>query len=211
MGEKKKTEFWNAFSAKHRLSSKRIPLFRVKNRVVALNDQGKLACSDPMEELMGSVLRQIREDRAEKFAGLVYVMYALEGRRPAPLYIGIAEARGQGDALSRNITAPGFFGRWGYSRYYHMGDLSHAVIHGSGRPKYERWADELFESRRPPTLRRDVYFWCGPISERDLEQAETASLKQYERKLITSAAYANPQLLNVHGRNGAPRRQPRQA
>jgi len=210
MAEKKETEFWNAFSGKHRLGSKRVPVFQVTNRVVALNDQRKLARSDAMETLMRAVLGQIREDRGERLAGLVYVMYALERGHPEPLYIGIAEARGQGDALSRNITAPGFFGRWGYSRYYHMGDLSQAVIHGPGRPKYARWADELFESDDPPTLRRDVYFWCGPISELDLDQAKTASLKQYEKKLITSAAFAYPQLLNVHGRNGAPRRVPRQ-
>ena len=101
--------------------------------------------------------------RQPSWQGFVYVMHWNCGR-VCPLYVGKTERCGRKQVVSGNIENIRLnyrcFGRWGYSRYYHIGDLSHAMFGGQDErkfdSKYRRWADRLFISDEPPRLRQEV-------------------------------------------------------
>ena len=142
--------------------------------------------------------------RQPSWQGFVYVMHWNCGR-VCPLYVGKTERCGRKQVVSGNIENIRLnyrcFGRWGYSRYYHIGDLSHAMFGGQDErkfdSKYRRWADRLFISDEPPRLRQEVSValidWfegkrgplCMPLSVSD---AET--------EIIKLAKNLDPNLLN---------------
>lgn len=143
--------------------------------------------------------------------GFLYVMHTGTGESLVPWYIGKAEKRGVKNDVSANLirirTDHAKFGRWGYNRAYHIGELSHAVLgeaFGPGLParSYGRWRDALFEAVEPPRLKAPVYVhlipWrTGMRGPSDL----LGSVAAVEYEVIALAAHAFPDvLLNTHGR-----------
>jgi hypothetical protein len=136
--------------------------------------------------------------------GFVYVMHWNCGD-VSPLYVGKTERCGRKRAVSTNIenirSNDGYFGRWGYSRYYHIGDLSHAMFGGRDEgmfnSDYRRWADRLFSSDEPPRLRQKVSValidWFegkhGPLRL-------PLSVRDAEKEIIKLAKRLDPKLLN---------------
>jgi hypothetical protein len=74
-----------------------------------------------MEQFYRSLILDLRDGTT--FCGIIYCMYWIREKQIVPLYIGKAERYGNNGRLSANLTNPAF-GRWGYSKYYHLGDLA---------------------------------------------------------------------------------------
>jgi len=156
------------------------------------------------------------EEGRHSYDGLIYMMYAKEGDKVIPLYIGKAETIGKGDRnLSDNLrnlrTDRQKFARWGDNYAYHLGDLSAAVLdgHPEGKvtPKYVKWAKALFEDveQRSLKLRRPVYFWAKawkPTDRGIWSEMNPTRLTFLEYLLIgvASAAFKTT-LLNAEGQN----------
>lgn len=105
--------------------------------------------------------------------GLLYLMGTRDAQDFRPLYIGKTERRGVRHEVSRNIANirhnTNKFARWGYGLDYHVGDLSHALFdfaaYRAPTPKYRRWAEVLFATFNPPTLKVPVTVLCLPWHE----------------------------------------------
>lgn len=147
----------------------------------------------------------------EDWQGFLYVLHTGAGDTMTPRYIGKAEKKGVKNPISANLVGIASnlskFGRWGYNKAYHVGELSHAVIGtdfmpGSASGKYHRWAAALFETLDPPTLRVPVLMSLIPW--RDGARGPSGlvgSLAAVEYELIALAAVAYPEeLLNIQGR-----------
>lgn len=117
--------------------------------------------------------------------GMLYYMYTQNSvGSPLPLYIGMSRKMGHDkDSLNwnfANITRDSVFGRWGYGRSQHLGELSRAMFaeayDGNPEPKYEKWKDELFidDSR---VLRGPVYIEMVPYFDKDIEEAEEIMIR----------------------------------
>lgn len=151
-----------------------IPLFETDaSGQVALTDTGRLNRSDRIDERIrreGQRCVDAGGLRNDGYDGLLYVMYQLEApaeeTTPAdivPRYIGKAEASGKKREMSANFDEIAYgrnstrsFARWGDGDYWHVGELSMALLGDDDRKAH--WADALFEpdSRR---LRRPTYLW----------------------------------------------------
>lgn len=146
----------------------------------------------------------------EDWHGFIYIMGVGCGAQFTPLYVGKAEKRGTTNAVSANLKGirrnHGFFGRWGYNRYYHVGDLSHAVlgVEAGGEPKkkYRRWAEALFETVDPPRLREPVFVYLAPwFSCSRGPSGLLGSVPAAEKEVIALAsAVPGDRLLNTDGR-----------
>lgn len=142
--------------------------------------------------------------------GFVYLMHFGQGAALDPLYVGKTEKKGTSRPLSFNIenirTNQHAFGRWGYGLAYHIGDLSHVLFREAGykkpAPKYERWADCLFETRNPLQLRQPVFVTL--VSWRDGMRGPSGligSAPAVEKELIAlCGGTEGGRLLNVDGR-----------
>jgi hypothetical protein len=184
------------------------PLFATTNLQVAVRSYGQqrvLERHPTFDELMITTVETGLS--LPNWRGIVYVMHWWRDSAIIPLYIGKTERQGRTHAISANIdhirTNLRFFGRWGYGRAYHIGDLSDAVLGGAASPpgKYRRWAERLFSSLQPPTLREPVYValisWvdgmCGP-------SGLPGSAPAVEKELIALASVEyQAVLLNVDG------------
>jgi hypothetical protein len=182
------------------------PLFEAAGLVVTTFDyQGRktLRRHRDFERLMIEKVEQGL--RQTSWQGFVYVMHWSCAREICPLYIGKTERCGTKRAISANIqnirSNDGCFGRWGYSRYYHIGDLSRAMFvapdERKSDSKYRRWADQLFTSDEPPRLRQEVLValidWFegkrGPFGT-------PLPMKDAENEVIKLAKRQYPELLN---------------
>jgi hypothetical protein len=187
------------------------PLFDAEGLAVRTFQQGeftKLRRHPDFDRLMIATVEEglVHED----WQGFVYVLYRPTTAGPVPLYIGKAERRGVTRELSANLENISRnrqkFGRWGYARYYHIGDLSHAMFGGPTKKKperkYHRWAASLFVDVDPPTLRAPVRvalisWYAGMHGPSGL----VGTVATVEKELIALASAAFPQdLLNVDGR-----------
>jgi hypothetical protein len=151
-----------------------IPLFETDaDGQVALTEDGRLkrsAAIDARIRQEGRTCVDADGVRADSPEGLLYVMYQLdapaESATPAdivPRYIGKAEAAGKQRELSSNFeeiaydrNATRSFARWGDGDYWHVGELSMALLGDDDRKRH--WVEALFEpdSRR---LRAPTYLW----------------------------------------------------
>ena len=174
--------------------------------------------SDAMDERLQSAVETVVDNhktRSGEYDGLVYLMYALEGSRVVPYYIGkTGTFRRADDGLSANLDAVsatgGKFARWGYGDAYHIGDLSAAVLadcdsvdatrHSDPKDKYRRWAKQLFEpgTRR---LRRPVHIWIRAWDRSEGPYPDTYPfLAELEYQLVGIAYELFPEtLLNTEG------------
>ena len=174
--------------------------------------------SDEMDQRLRDAVETVVNDheaRGGEYDGLVYLMYALEGSRVVPYYIGkTGTFRRADEGLSANLdsvsAAGGKFARWGYGDAYHIGDLSAAVLadcddvdtanHSDPKGKYRRWATRLFEpgTRR---LRRPVYVWLRAWDRSEGPYPDTYPyLAELEYQLVGIAYELFPEtLLNTEG------------
>lgn len=147
----------------------------------------------------------------DAWQGFLYVLHTGESDQLTPRYIGKAEKKGVKHPVSANLVRIASnadkFGRWGYNKAYHIGELSHAVlgeafVPGHALGKYHRWAAALFETLDPPKLRVPVSVSLVPW--RDDTRGPSGligSLAAVEYELIALAAVAySDELLNVQGR-----------
>lgn len=125
------------------------------------------------------------------------------------MYVGKAEKRGKNHTISvnlRNIRANhGFFARWGYNTDYHVGDLCHALFGFSAyqppAQKYRRWAQVLFASLEPPTLRAPVTVLLPWFEDSRGPSGLRGSVAAGEKEVIALAsALHGEHLLNTDGR-----------
>lgn len=103
--------------------------------------------------------------------GVIYVMYIRDSGHNTviPKYIGLSRKYGIGNGELNwnfaNITSDSVFGRWGYGKSQHLGELSCAIWPDEYRwdpaKKYKKWADDLFVDRTR-VLRRSVYIEVLP-------------------------------------------------
>jgi hypothetical protein len=138
--------------------------------------------------------------------GLLYIMVHGTLADFRPRYIGITARTGRDGNISANMatiaTNSRYFARWGDSRYYHIGDLSAALLQpvrgGAGARKYANWVDDLFLRASPPTLREPVSFYATSWHVRDLAPTgRPLSLQALEQHLIYHIGLKSPRpLLN---------------
>nr|WP_221625628.1 hypothetical protein [Halobellus ruber] len=174
--------------------------------------------SDAMDRRLRDAIDTVVEDHethSGEYDGLLYLMYAVEGSRVVPYYIGkTGTFRRADEGLSANLDAVsatgGKFARWGYGNAYHIGDLSAAVLadcdevdaanHEEPKAKYEMWATRLFEpeTRR---LRRPVYIWIRAWDRSEGPYPDTYPyLAELEYQLVGIAYELFPEtLLNTEG------------
>lgn len=192
----------------HRL----VPLFDTDGLAVMTKESGpdrkRLLCRSPAME--AAVIEVVEPGllRAD-WHGLLYIMGWGTGASFRPLYIGKAEKRGVKHQLSGNLKNicrdKSKFARWGDGLDYHIGDLSHAMYEFKAyrlpTKKYRRWADRLFASFDPPTLREPVYFYLAEWLDRSSGPSGLAgSLPAAEKEVIALASAQFPDsLLNVDG------------
>jgi len=130
-----------------------------------------------MELFYERIIKEVRN--SDRYCGIIYLMYWLDDTgKEIPLYVGKAERYGRNREISRNLTNKEFFGRWGYPKFYHIGDLSRAlqVLAKTGKPAgrhsesagtHLEWASKLFKDAVKGRLRRQVYFWALPWTHQD--------------------------------------------
>ena len=215
---------WNEFCNQYFQDKFAIPLFStdrnlVNTKLYGRNNRILLKRSDQMEALVIEEVNKVLTDfqqKTNRYEGLIYMMYWLDGQQVIPLYIGKSEKYGKkGNNLSSNIKNishnKSFFCRWGDNYAYHIGDLSAVVClnHPQSKMnrKYEKWADRLFESYPTlhPTLRQATYFWIHAWENGSvgiwIEFGSTA-LTALEYHLISVASTVFPSsLLNQEGVN----------
>jgi hypothetical protein len=151
-----------------------IPLFATDaDGQVERTDSDRLKRSAAIDERIRSEGRKCVDAdglRDTDYDGLLYVMYQLdappETATPGdivPRYIGKAEAAGKQRELSANFEeiaherdATRSFARWGDGDYWHVGELSMALLGDDDRKAH--WVEALFEpeTRR---LRTPTYLW----------------------------------------------------
>ena len=218
---------WDRWCEAHNVLKDSSPLFqcdengRVLTRSVGNASPRPILCRHP--DMDARILQQTEiltadwQSKTHEYDGIIYVMFT-EGQNNnvLPLYIGKAETFGKGDGnlsvnLHRLATDRSKFARWGDNYQYHIGDLSAAALHGHQSdkisPKYERWAETLFEDRpaENPRLRLQPRFWAKAWKSSDVgvwSEMNPTKLTFLEYLLIgvASAAFGT-QLLNTEGRN----------
>jgi hypothetical protein len=208
---------WRSWTDQYVDTESPTPLFETDSNLVVSykkhgeNDRRILNRSEEMEELLRQEGRKVINDwetTDDTYDGLIYLMYWIEDGDVIPLYVGKAGKYGRdGESLSTNLKelrrgSTRKFARWGDSHFYHIGNLSAIVFdHDKNqKPKYEKWADRLFEESRH--LRQQTYFWTKAWEEGDvgLYHGFVVSLEQLEYQLIglTSDLYPD-KLLNEEG------------
>jgi len=130
-----------------------VPLFARRGRVIAVDEKRVPLRHSRMETFYSDVIVDAR--RRGDCCGIIYCMYWIRSGEIVPLYVGKTERYGRGGKISANLTNPRFFGRWGYSRYYHLGDLGVGL---RGGQKCRDWADRLFSKPSGLVLRADTFF-----------------------------------------------------
>ncbi|WP_254279973.1 GIY-YIG nuclease family protein [Haloarcula marina] len=183
---------------------------------VALTEDGRLKRSAAIDERIRREGRKCVDAdglRPDGYDGLLYVMFQLDGPVEAatpvdviPRYIGKAEASGKKRAMSANFDEIAYrrdgtrsFARWGDGDFWHVGELSMALLGDDDRKAH--WAEALFapDSRR---LRRPTYLWVRAWhSEDDVgPYGLSTTLAAVEPQLIGLAHAAAPErLLNQEG------------
>ncbi len=162
-------ESWLVWTRNHLPSDpdSRVKLFNADaNLLVKEGNRDRLLRNRDMDQFYGAIIAKVRDGK--EYCGIIYLMYWLrEGATEIPLYIGKAERYGR-DGLSRNLTNKSFFGRWGYPRFYHMGDLSTSLyqlaLTGDPTGRHSDWALKLFKDPSQRRLARQVFFWAAPWS-----------------------------------------------
>jgi hypothetical protein len=181
------------------------PLFEAAGLLVATFNYGRRKTLKRHPDFDRLMIEKVERGlRQPSWQGFVYVMHWNYGG-VSPLYVGKTERCGRKQVVSSNIenirSNDGCFGRWGYSRYYHIGDLSRAMFGGRDErkfaSKYRRWADRLLISDEPPRLRQEVSValidWFegkrGPLRM-------PLSVRDAEKEIIKLAKNLDPNLLN---------------
>jgi hypothetical protein len=213
-----KEEIWDDWIDSYIDLDNPIPLFEtdsdgvVQTKPYGKNDRSILKRSNRMESRIYEEGRKVIEDwqrSDDTYDGLIYLMYKLDGNSVTPLYVGKAGKYGKdGESLSANLKGlrnrnTSKFCRWGDGYYYHIGDLSSAVLDHDKEPpqKYERWSERLFrdDSRE---LKEDVHFWTKAWRKDDvgLYYDFEVTLEHLEYQLIGMASdlYSHS-LLNQEG------------
>ena len=218
---------WNKFCARFNIAASAVPLFEVQDGVVTTKEIGVihkrrvLQRSIAMNEMIRSHIDILVEDwrnNADKYDGLIYLMFHKIGINVIPLYIGKAETIGKGNRnLSANIknihTDQSKFARWGDNYAYHIGDLSAVAVPGhksnKSNSKYVDWSNSLFKDYPADSLRlkQPVFFW-GKAWKKDevgiWEDFGPTRLTFLEYLLIGVASSVFPdELLNREGQNRA--------
>ena len=193
-----------------------IPLFDVDNDLeVRLTEKRRLKRSDAIDAQIRTEGKKFVDQtgiRDESYDGLLYVMYQIDGAVEdvgasdiVPRYIGKAEASGKKQEMSNNFieiannrNATTRFARWGDGDFWHVGELSMALLEGDDRKAH--WVDALFE---PGTrkLNEQTYLWVYAWSSNDIgPYGVPATLAEVEPLLIGLAYGAYPEkLLNKSG------------
>jgi hypothetical protein len=212
-----KKEVWDNWIQEYVNSETPTPLFEtnsdeiVQTKPYGKNDRPILNRSREMEETVFTEGRKVIDDYQtsdDTYEGLIYLMYRIDDGDVVPLYVGKAGKYGKGDKnLSANLDGlrnhnTSKFARWGDGYYYHIGDLSAAVLDHDKEPpnKYEKWAKHLFEHGRK--LQEPVYFWTKSWRHSDtgLYYDFEVSLEHLEYQLIGMASELYPdELLNREG------------
>ena len=195
--------------------ARRVPLFDTDDTLVVRTHQRSQALDRRMltraPEFDAAMIELIETGlQDDTWTGLLYVMGRGDPHGFTPLYIGKTERRGTSHEVSRNIVNIrrnlDKFARWGYGLDYHLGDLSHAMFgfpayRGPTR-KYRRWAETLFETFAPPTLRAPVVMLLLPWHQDSQGPSGfLTSVASAEKEVIALAGAQYPDgLLNVDGR-----------
>lgn len=148
----------------------RLQLFKTDGGIAVKNDRNVLLRHPDMDRFYGRVITEVRH--ASRYCGIIYLMYWLdETGNEIPLYYGKAEKYGRDGAISKNLSNKTLFGRWGYPKYYHIGELSNSLRElartGSCRGGHSNWASKLFQDASKCRLARQVYFWASPWTHQD--------------------------------------------
>jgi len=106
-----------------------------------------------MEQFYWDLILNARN--SAKVCGIIYCMYWIRLKQVVPLYIGKTEKYGNNGSVSVNLTNKGLFGRWGYSKSYHMGDLGIGL---RGGRKFQNWVERLFDSPTDLRLQSETFF-----------------------------------------------------
>lgn len=203
------TELWNRFCESYNLLQNGVPLFEIKDGSVNNENYGRnkrkvLKRSDEMKNLVIREVENVISD--QKYRGLIYFMYWKKDSQVNPLYIGKCGKLGRTNDINTNLKNISrnkqYFCRWGNDYYRHIGGLSAATLRDYSKEKialkYEKWAERLFESKRPtytPKERESTWFWILACDEELLKEYGTNNLNDFESKLIDSAS-EYPTLLN---------------
>ena len=182
-------------------------LVQTKSKIVNQTERRLIKRSTLMEDaIIDTIESNINDPRWE---GIIYVMGTGDLDNFIPLYIGKADKKGVKNELSANIKNIRknyhMFARWGDGLAYHIGDLSQALFKFEGykKPskKYERWAESLFTSYDPPTLKRSVNFYVCPWFEGQVGLSGlSGSLPAIEKEMIAIASFHySDSLLNKDG------------
>lgn len=185
----------------HFEASKRtaIPLFSNNDLIVQVNGNRVPLRNQQMERFYRGLICDTR-DSAEA-CGIIYCMYWIRAEQIVPLYFGKAERYGNKGGVSDNLTKPSFFGRWGYSKYYHMGDLSIGLCGGR---KYQNWVERLFDSSTDLRLRSETFFGAMVWTHNDqCSCGECANVAALEECLIRHARRFWPDD-NLNQKGGGP-------
>ncbi|MFZ3166701.1 MAG: hypothetical protein WA130_03730 [Candidatus Methanoperedens sp.] len=202
---------WDGFCNKYKVLLNGVRLFKLEDGSVANHDYGRnkrkvLLRSDEMKTLVLKQAELVIRDSINKYCGLIYIMYRKKDSQVIPLYIGKCAKLGRTKVLNTNLKNISrneqYFCRWGNDYYRHIGGLSAATLCGYSRkePKYEDWAEELFEGKRPtnsPKEREPTYFWILACDTELLKEHDAKSLSDFESKLIVCTNEKYPTLLNV--------------
>src|SRR5262249_49647182 len=149
----------------------RVELLKTEPDILAIVSDRNLLLRHPnMELFYERIITEVRD--SARYCGIIYLMYSLDDTgKEIPLYVGKAERYGRNREISRNLTNKEFFGRWGYPKFYHIGDLSRAlqVLAKTGKPagSHSEWASKLFKEVVKGQLKRQVYFWALPWTHQD--------------------------------------------
>jgi len=203
-----KTKSWGGFCEKHNILQKGVPLFEIKEgSVVIKNNYGRnkrrvLLRSDEMKNLVIEEVGKVTSDFINNnYCGLIYIMYWKKDSQVIPLYIGKCGKSGRIKVLNTNLENISHnehcFCRWGDDYDRHIGGLSAATLCDYSRkePKYENWAEVLFESKPTDTPKEieSTWFWIIACDKELLKEYHAKSLGVFESMLIDSAR----PLLNV--------------
>lgn len=223
-GSVTKQDLWQNWVLKQVDTKNPVPLFdtdenlEVNTRSYGNNSRPVLKRHSRMEEMIRTEGQKVVDDysaRGGTYEGLIYIMYTLEDEEVIPYYIGkCGKHKRNSDELNSNLenisTNDLKLARWGYGRYYHLGNLSAAVLDYDSLSrvdrtgvsgKFERWAKILFE---PGTkhLKKPVYLSVKAWSTDDVGPYVDIHpyLAELEYQLIGFAYELYPEtLLNTEG------------
>jgi len=161
-------DYWRSWVRLHVPSNPgaRLNLFVAGTNLIAgWGNNRRLVRHPDMENFYRSVITQVCD--GAQYCGVIYLMYWVDDAgQEIPLYVGKAERYGRNNEISKNLTNKVFFGRWGYPKFYHLGDLSGSlellIQTGQSGGKHADWVLKLFDNPAARHLRREVYFWAEP-------------------------------------------------